>query len=114
MILFLWQAAEALAQNLTALHDVDKCLGVDVVELATQLYHVGAVQAHVEHFALVALVEAAASDAGATTLQVVDDVVAYGLGIIGDDEHGAVALHAVDNEVDDLTFNEDDDHRVDG
>ena len=112
--LLLWQSAEAFAQNFRALHDVDKGLGVDVVELATQLNHVGAVKAHIEHLALIALVEATAGDARATALEVVDDIVANGLGIVGDDEHCAVALHAVNHEVDNLALNEDDEHRVDG
>ena len=111
---FLRETTEAFAQNLAALHDVDKGMGVDMVENRTQLDHIGAVECDIEHLALGALVEARASDERAATLDVVDDVVAHSFGLIGNDEHGLVGLHTVDHEVDDLALDEDDDDGIDG
>ena len=107
MLLILWQTTEAFAQNLAALHDVDKGMGVDMVENRTQLNHIGAVESDIEHLALSALVETRAGDERATTLDVVDDVIAHSFGLIGNDEHGLVGLHTVDHEVDDLALDED-------
>ena len=111
---FLRETTEAFAQNLAALHDVDKRVRVDMVENRTQLNHIGAVESDIEHLALGAFVETRAGDKRAATLDVVDDVIAHSLGLIGDDEHGLVGLHTIDYEVDDLALDEDDDNRVDG
>ena len=107
--LLLGQTAEAFAQNLGTLKDVDKGMRVDVVEHRAQLDHVGTVEGDVEHVALVTLIEARAGDKRATTLNVVNDIVSHGFGLVGDNEHRLVGLHTVDHEVDDLALNKDDD-----
>ena len=109
-VLLLRQAAEALSQDFGAFHDVDKSFWVDAVEHRAQFYHVGAVECDIYHLALISFVEATAGDACAATLEVVDDEVAHGFGVVGDDEHGLIALHAVNHEVDYLAFDEDDDN----
>jgi len=114
LLLILWQTTEAFAQNLGTLHDVDKGMGVDMVENRTQLNHIGAVQCDIEHLALSALVQARASDERTAALNVVDDVIAHSFGLIGNDEHGLVGLHTIDHEVDDFALDEDDNNRVDG
>ena len=114
LYLLLGETAEALAQNLGTLHDVDKRVGVNVIENRTELDHVGTIEGNIEHLALGAFVEASTSDEGAATLDVVDDVVTHGLGFIGNDKHGLVTLHAIDNKVDHLALDKDDDDGVDG
>ena len=84
------------------------------MQVALELHHVGTVESHVYHLALVALIEACAHQQGAAALEVVEDIVAHSLQLVGDDEHGFVALHTFDNEVDNLALNEDDDDGVDG
>ena len=112
--LLLGKATEAFAQNLVALHDVDKRMRIDVVKHRAQLNHVGTVESDVEHLALGALVKAAARDERSAALDVVDDVVTHLLGIVGDDEHRLIALHTIDHEVNHLTLDEDDDNGVNG
>ena len=113
-ILLLGEAAEAFAEDFGALEDVDEGVRVDVVEDGAQLDHVGTVESDVEHIAFGALVEARTADERATALDVVDDVVAHGVGLVGDDEHGLVGLETVNHEVDDLALDEDDDDGVNG
>ena len=108
------KTSKTLAEDLVALHDVDKGVRVDVVEDRAQLDHVGTVEGDVEHLALGALVQSAASDERAATLDVVDDVIADGIGCVGDDKHRLVGLHAIDDKVNDLALDKDDDDRVDG
>ena len=112
--LLLGKGAETLAQDLRTLHDINEGAGIDNVEHRAQLDHIRTVQGDIDHLALIALIEAAAGDAGATALQVVDDIVADGLRVVGDDKHGPVALHTIDDQVDDLALDEDDEDRIDG
>ena len=111
---FLWQSPEPLSQYLGAFHDVDKGFRVDAVEHRAQLNHVGSVEGDIYNLALVAFVEAAARDACASSLEVVDDEVSHWLGVVGNDEHGLVAFHSVHHEVYNLALDEDDNYRVDG
>ena len=113
-MLFLGKAAEALAKNLVALHDVHKGIGVDVVKHRAQLNHVGAVKGDIEHLTLIALVKTTAGDERTAALDIVDDVVTDGVRVIGDDKHRLVALHTVNHEVDYLTLDEDDNDGVNG
>ena len=88
----LWKSTETGTQNLGALHDVDKRMRIDQVQGRAQLDHVRAVKGNIDHLALLALIQSTARDAGATALDLVDDVIAYGVGIVGDDKHRLVTV----------------------
>ena len=54
------EGTEALAQDLGALDDVHKRMGIDVIERRPQPDHALAVKGDIEHLALLALIEATA------------------------------------------------------
>ena len=108
------QGLEAFTHNLGTVDNVDKGRGIEVAEVGTELDKVGTLHGDVDNLALGAIVKALAGDAGATTVEFVEDVFLDNIVLVGDDEGGFVALDAVDNEVDDLAFDKDDNDGVDG
>ena len=85
-----------------------------MVQVVFQLDEVGAFQGNVNHAALGAGVETLAEEQGAAALEVVEDVAAHGLHVVGHDIDGLVGLHTFHDEVDDLTFNVNQNDRIDG
>lgn len=112
-LFLLWKRLETKAHNLGTVDDVHKGLWVETAQVGTEFYKVGTLHGDVNHLAFGAVVKTFTGKTGAATLQIVQDVVAHCINLIGDDECRFVALGAINNQVDDFSFDEDDDDRVD-
>ena len=85
-----------------------------MVQVVFQFDEVGAFQGNVNHAALGASVEPLSEEQGAAALEVIEDVPAHGLHIVGHNIDGLVGLHALHDEVDDLTFDVNHNDGIDG
>ena len=96
--------ARSVTHHFRALNHVDESVRVDAAQTHFELHEVGAVEVSVYHLTLLSFVQACAHKACAASVQVIDNERSDIVNLIGDDERGLVALHAVNNQVNDLAF----------
>ena len=82
------ETLESFPENFVAAHHVQHSIGIEYCEVCFQFLELFSVKGCVNHLVFNAVVQAVAHKAYTTDVELADDELAYGFGIVADDENG--------------------------